>query len=321
MVECKICKRKFKSITHMHLKTHGVTIEEYLKKFKLSQDMLTSKELREKWSKSRKGIINLGDMNVAKRPEVRNKISNAVKKLWEKGAYKDRINGMTGKFKELCPGYKPENHTITYMAENNWSKFLSGFQTIKQCNRCGSTERKINIHHIDEDHENFLPSNLEPLCIPCHGNFHYECNKQPFISITKTFDIAAAHFLPYYEGLCSNIHGHSWVLEITLKKRIDKKTGMVMDFSILKKIVTDHIINKFDHDIINNYIQNPTAENMVVFIWEVLMFDALLKGIESIVLWESKTSYCRLTKYGMLSIFKSNIEDYMGLYGLDKKRK
>jgi 6-pyruvoyltetrahydropterin/6-carboxytetrahydropterin synthase len=169
----------------------------------------------------------------------------------------------------------------------------------------------MNIHHIDEDRNNFLPSNLEPLCVPCHTHFHYKLQKQPFVTVGKIFTFAAAHKLPNYEGACSRWHGHEWSLEIQVMKRIDKETGMVIDFSALKKIVTEWVINNFDHSSINDVIKNPTAENMLIWIWEILMFDAHLKGMESISLWETPSSKATLTKQGMLSILSDNIERYI----------
>ena len=313
MVTCKICKKKFRIISHKHLKRHGLTIQEYLKRFKLHSEDLTGATTRKRLSKSLKGKINIGENNPAKRVEVRKAISETIKLRWKEGSYDDRINGMSEIIGNLHPNWKPENHTLTYMAKNNSSKFLSNFQSIKKCMRC-SSKKTINVHHINEDHDNFLISNLEPLCVPCHASFHYGWSKQPFISITKTFSIAAAHYLPDYDGKCSNMHGHEWSLEVRVKKRVDKKTGMVMDFSDIKKIVTSYVIDKLDHNIINNYIENPTAENIIVFVWETLMFDALLKGIDCVTIWESPTSYCKIDQQGMLSLFSSNIEDYLEKY-------
>lgn len=237
-------------------------------------------------------------------PGVQEKIRQSVKNLWGNGTYKDRINGMLGKCGKDNPQFKPEMHTINYIGEFHWAKFLSGFQNITICARCGKTKKKINVHHVDEDHKNFLPSNLEPLCVPCHMAFHYKHQKQPFFTIGKTFSFPAAHLLPEHKGLCAGLHGHQWKFQIRIRKRLDPKTGMVMDFSDLKKIVEKHIISIFDHSFLNDHLYNPTAENLLLWIWETLMFDGLLKGIEQIDIWESPDSIASLDKSGMLSIFE-----------------
>ena len=66
-----------------------------------------------------------------------------------------------------------------------------------------------------------------------------------------------AHALLGYDGICSNIHGHSYQLSVTLigepiKKSSDPKTGMVMDFGDLKKIIKNNIIDSVDHVLILN---------------------------------------------------------------------
>jgi 6-pyruvoyltetrahydropterin/6-carboxytetrahydropterin synthase len=72
------------------------------------------------------------------------------------------------------------------------------------------------------------------------------------IRITKQFRFEAAHALWGYDGACRNIHGHSYILYVTLlgKPVIDPnhpKFGMVMDFSVLKEIVNHQIVDQFDH--------------------------------------------------------------------------
>ena len=81
--------------------------------------------------------------------------------------------------------------------------------------------------------------------------------KPTIIRLTKEFRFEAAHALLNYDGLCQNIHGHSYVLQVTIKGTpvsniLDPKLGMVMDFSILKKIVKEHIISPFDHSLLIN---------------------------------------------------------------------
>ena len=305
MIQCMECNKIFVIISHKHLKKHGMTIAQYKEKWWNAP--ISSTEYSINLSKAQKGK-KMGDSNPARRKEVKEKIKNSVKKLWDEGLYRDRVNGMSDVCREAHPNWKPEIHESLFLAKKDYVEYLSQYEKVAVCRRCGS-KKKINVHHIDEDRDNFLPSNLEPLCVPCHTHFHYTLQKQPFITIGKLFSFAACHRLPEYDGLCERWHGHEWSLEISITKRIDKKTGMVLDFSELKKIVTKHIIDVLDHNIVNEVIKNPTAENILIWIWETLMFDAHLKGIDKITLWETPTSKACLDKKGMLSILSSKIEE------------
>jgi 6-pyruvoyltetrahydropterin/6-carboxytetrahydropterin synthase len=341
MKKCPVCVKEYKGLaTHMHKKTDKMH-KDYIVDFYTIVDPLLhtlyikdiQKHLKNEHPKYTvyasssilKGrrtnlgingckihsIQRTGENNPAKKQEVRDKIKATVKEHWKNGRYKNRINGMTGKVKELHHRWKEEVHTSTHLAQINYRELLSAYQDISVCARCEKNESKPNVHHIDEDHKNFLISNLEPLCVGCHSSYHYKYQKLPFITIGKTFSFAAAHFLPEHMGLCKEPHGHEWKLEVQLRKRIDKKTGMVVDFSILKKAVKECVVDILDHNFLNLELPNPTAENLLIWIWEKLMFDHLLKGIESITLWESEGSKAILDKEGMLSIFKNNIENYV----------
>jgi 6-pyruvoyltetrahydropterin/6-carboxytetrahydropterin synthase len=66
-----------------------------------------------------------------------------------------------------------------------------------------------------------------------------------------------AHALKGYDGLCRNIHGHSYELLVTVTgipvmDTTSTKLGMVMDFGDLKKIVRKSIIDEFDHALVLN---------------------------------------------------------------------
>ena len=102
-----------------------------------------------------------------------------------------------------------------------------------------------------------------------------------------------SHALLNYDGLCRNIHGHSYKLQITVLGLPflavgSPKDGMVIDFRILKKIVQQHVVSPLDHSLMINenaaidklnalgqmYERHhvvpfqPTSENMVVYIAE-----------------------------------------------------
>ena len=109
------------------------------------------------------------------------------------------------------------------------------------------------------------------------------------IRITKQFSFETGHALYGYDGKCKNVHGHSYKLSVTvigepITDSNNVKFGMVIDFSDLKKIVREDIVDVFDHATVFNQntphvelakeLQNrghhvilvdyqPTSENMV----------------------------------------------------------
>ncbi len=75
------------------------------------------------------------------------------------------------------------------------------------------------------------------------------------IRLTKEFRFEMAHALWDYDGLCKNIHGHSYILQVTVigvpnNNDNDPKNGMVMDFGDLKKIVNEEVVTPMDHSIV-----------------------------------------------------------------------
>ena len=75
------------------------------------------------------------------------------------------------------------------------------------------------------------------------------------IRLTKEFSFEAAHALDGYDGPCREIHGHSYRLFVTVKGTPstdprDPKYGMVMDFGVLKRIVNEEIVARFDHALV-----------------------------------------------------------------------
>jgi 6-pyruvoyltetrahydropterin/6-carboxytetrahydropterin synthase len=77
------------------------------------------------------------------------------------------------------------------------------------------------------------------------------------IRITKQFSFETGHALYGYDGKCRNVHGHSYKLAVTvigkpISDTSNVKFGMVIDFSDLKKIVKEEIVNIFDHATVFN---------------------------------------------------------------------
>ena len=77
------------------------------------------------------------------------------------------------------------------------------------------------------------------------------------IRITKLFSFETGHALYGYDGKCKNVHGHSYKLSVTvfgkpISDNTNVKFGMVIDFTDLKKIVKEEIVNVFDHATVFN---------------------------------------------------------------------
>lgn len=99
-------------------------------------------------------------------------------------------------------------------------------------------------------------------------------------------------------GKCSydNYHGHNYELIVKLTGDINPETGMVMDLSILKKIIKKEVEDLLDHKNLNldiPYFKNliPSTENLAVFIWNNLRRAISDKYDISIVLYETPRNY------------------------------
>ena len=120
----------------------------------------------------------------------------------------------------------------------------------------------------------------------------------PKCYVTKEFEFEAAHHLLNYDGACARVHGHSYKLqviasgEVYLSGNLPATDNMVIDFKELKKIVEDKIIRSHDHADLNDIYDNPTAEVMVIKMYNEIQ-EALPRDVhlESVKLWETSTSF------------------------------
>jgi 6-pyruvoyltetrahydropterin/6-carboxytetrahydropterin synthase len=99
------------------------------------------------------------------------------------------------------------------------------------------------------------------------------------IRISKEFTFDMAHALLGYDGLCKNIHGHSYTLVVTvigspMQDADSPKNGMLIDFKDLKNIIRQQIIDRFDHALVLN---SATPKDLL---------DMLMGNYDKIVLME-----------------------------------
>ncbi|WP_304236229.1 6-carboxytetrahydropterin synthase [Jiulongibacter sediminis] len=100
-------------------------------------------------------------------------------------------------------------------------------------------------------------------------------------------------------GKCNNpnYHGHNYNLEVKLTGEIDPATGYVYDMKMLSDLINEHVCDRFDHKNLNLDVPefknlNPSAENIVVVIYEIL--EKAINNSEltlSVRLYETERNY------------------------------
>lgn len=113
--------------------------------------------------------------------------------------------------------------------------------------------------------------------------------------ITRRLEFDAGHRISTHTSQCRHLHGHRYVIEVTLSGNIISdegvpEQGMVMDFSEVKRIVQTHIVDQWDHSflvyrndsVVLNFLQSlpdhktivlesqPTAENLATIAFQIL---------------------------------------------------
>ena len=117
------------------------------------------------------------------------------------------------------------------------------------------------------------------------------------MQVRKTFRFEAAHVLPHHPGKCSRLHGHSYVLEVAIDGPVQDDgpaQGMVTDFDEIDKAVKRIVIENLDHRSLNEFMENPTSENILLWIWDQLV--STFEGLSELVLWETSTAAAVLRK-------------------------
>jgi 6-pyruvoyltetrahydropterin/6-carboxytetrahydropterin synthase len=111
------------------------------------------------------------------------------------------------------------------------------------------------------------------------------------VLLRKEFTFDAAHNLVRYHGKCEALHGHTYRLAVVLEGKPDEE-GMILDFARLSRIVKERVVSCLDHAYINDLMEQPTAENIALWVWgriekEVLRPNCRLSSVE---VWETRTN-------------------------------
>lgn len=130
------------------------------------------------------------------------------------------------------------------------------------------------------------------------------------LTVTKTVRFDAAHVLTNHAGLCRNLHGHTYRVDVSVEQETGDRSDMVIDFKDLKALLNELVCERFDHAFIYNTASaaereiaevvsrhgmrtvampfRSTAENLARHFFGELK--PRLPGIRSVRVWESADS-------------------------------
>lgn len=126
------------------------------------------------------------------------------------------------------------------------------------------------------------------------------------VSVCKRFEISYAHHLQDYPGKCEHLHGHNAIVELEFTEHIficgefhsngkhKAASGMVHDFTEIKNEAERRIKDTLDHKCLNDIFQSrqrPTAENLCVFIANLIFNDTPFANLTRVRVWEDRDSY------------------------------
>lgn len=132
--------------------------------------------------------------------------------------------------------------------------------------------------------------------------FYVEYRGGVFMYITKIYNFSAAHRMwnPLFDedknrsiyGKCTGIHGHNFILEVTVKGIVDRKTGMAFNIDYMDNIVRKEIVERYDHKYLNDDCDDfrdlpATSENLTRVIWERLCKSLGRDNLYRVRLWET----------------------------------
>ena len=89
--------------------------------------------------------------------------------------------------------------------------------------------------------------------------------------VTVEADFSSGHYLRNYKGKCENPHGHNYKVRIALAGAMLDETGMLLDFTLLKRVLKP-VIDRIDHQMLNDLEPftelNPSAENIAKYFYD-----------------------------------------------------
>ena len=113
------------------------------------------------------------------------------------------------------------------------------------------------------------------------------------MSVFRRFGFEAAHYLPHVPAghKCARLHGHSFRVEVHVTGAVDPDLGWVVDFADIGAAF-EPLHDALDHRLLNEVagLENPTSENLAVWIWDRLVAGGL--PVSRVVVRETCNAGC-----------------------------
>ncbi len=107
--------------------------------------------------------------------------------------------------------------------------------------------------------------------------------------ITTTRHFSASHQLRLYDGSLEPLHGHNWVVKVTVESQQLDAIGVVMDFHELERLV-DAIVQPWHNTHLNDApafaTANPSTENVALHVGRTLQLPHGVRLV-SVEVWET----------------------------------
>jgi 6-pyruvoyltetrahydropterin/6-carboxytetrahydropterin synthase len=107
------------------------------------------------------------------------------------------------------------------------------------------------------------------------------------VTVSQEFEFHAAHLLAWHPGKCKNLHGHSYRVQVDVQGVLDER-GIVIDFDELSDVVWKEILEPLDHSLLNDHLDNPTAERLGIHI--LRKAEAAGLTLSEVRVWETTKS-------------------------------
>jgi 6-pyruvoyltetrahydropterin/6-carboxytetrahydropterin synthase len=113
------------------------------------------------------------------------------------------------------------------------------------------------------------------------------------VELMKEYRFEAAHRLPSVPAThkCSNVHGHSYRVELFVTGPVDPQTGWLIDFAVIDDLWSE-VFGRLDHHYLNDVpgLENSTCENVAVYVWKSMK--ATIPDLSAVRVWETHDSSC-----------------------------